>query len=242
MNDFYDEITELIQFKGFNSKDFGLFLLERDAPTPDEKEIIESIPLMQGELDFSMLTGDRIFESRELKYKFIALTRPYSERKILENTIKRLVMPHGKSNLYDTHDGKFFWYGKCKSVDVDDDAEYDCLTVVLTFKCYPLMYSFYDYFDDYFDDFDLDTETAAYTKFPISGATEIEVLNTGSASVSPEVIASSPMTVKDESGTTYTYKAGTSVDYILTLKQGVNKLTVTGNGTIAFHFHKEVMG
>ncbi|RFE01068.1 hypothetical protein [Streptococcus parauberis] len=241
MNDFYDEITELIQFKGFNSKDFGLFLLERDAPTPDEKEIIESIPLMQGELDFSMLTGDRIFESRELKYKFIALTRPYSERKILENTIKRLVMPHGKSNLYDTHDGKFFWYGKCKSVDVDDDAEYDCLTVVLTFKCYPLMYSYYDYFDDYFDNFNLDSDTAAFTKFPIAGATDILLYNPSDTAVSPKVIVSSQMTVTDDLGISYTFKTGTSVDYVLTLKRGINKLKVTGNGTIAFHFRSEVM-
>lgn len=236
------EINELIQFKDFNSKDLNLYLLERDAPTPDEKEVIESIPFMQGELDFSMLLGERVFENREITYVFEAFNTPYSERKVLERTIKKLVMPHGRSNLYDTHNGKFFWYGKCKSVKVEDDAQFNTLTVTLVFNCYPFLYSFYDYFDDYFDDFDLDTETAAYTKFPISGATEIEVLNTGSASVSPEVIASSPMTVKDESGTTYTYKAGTSVDYILTLKQGVNKLTVTGNGTIAFHFHKEVMG
>ncbi|OHY30936.1 hypothetical protein BI362_00935 [Streptococcus parauberis] len=236
------EINELIQFKDFNSKDFNLYLLERDAPTPDEKEVIESIPFMQGELDFSMLLGERVFENREITYVFEVFNTPYSERKVLERTIKKLVMPHGKANLYDTHNGKFFWHGKCKSVKVEDDAQFDTLTVTLVFNCYPFLYSFYDYFDDYFDGFDLDTETAAFTKFPISGATEIEVLNTGSASVSPEVMASSNMTVKDDSGTTYTYKAGTSVDYILTLKQGVNKLTVTGNGTIAFHFHTEVMG
>lgn len=236
------EIKELIQFKDFNSKDFGLYLLERDAPTPDEKEVIENIPFMQGELDFSMLLGERVFENRELTYVFEAFNTPYSERKVLERTIKKLVMPHGRSNLYDTHNGRFFWYGKCKSVKVEDDAKFDTLTVTLVFNCYPFLYSFFDYFDDYFDEFDLDTEIAAFTKFPISGTTQIEVLNTGSASVSPEVIASSDMTVKDESGTTYTYKAGTSVDYILTLKQGVNKLSVTGNGTIAFHYHTEVMG
>lgn len=236
------EINELIQFKDFNSKDFNLYLLERDAPTPDEKEVIENIPFMQGELDFSMLLGERVFENRELTYVFEAFNTPYSERKVLERTIKKLVMPHGKSKLYDTHNGKFFWYGKCKSVKVEDDAKFDTLTVTIVFNCYPFLYSFFDYFDDYFDDFDLDTEIAAFTKFPISGETQIEIFNTGSASVSPEVIASSPMIVKDETGTTYSYSAGSSVDYVLTLKQGVNKLTVTGNGTIAFHFNTEVMG
>lgn len=236
------EITEFIQFEGFNSKDLGLYLIERDAPTPEEKEVVENIPFMQGEMDFSMLLGERVFSNRELTYVFEAFDLPYSQRKILERTVKRLVMPGGKSNLYDTHNGKFFWYGKCKSVKIEDDAKFGTLTVTLVFNCYPFLFSFYDYFDDYFDDFDLDTETAAYTKFPISGTTEIQLYNPGDSAVSPEVIASSEMTVVDDLGVAYTFKAGTSVDYVLTIKKGVNKLTVTGNGTIAFHFRTEVMG
>lgn len=236
------EITEFIQFEGFNSKDLGLYLIERDAPTPEEKEVVENIPFMQGEMDFSMLLGERVFSNRELTYVFEAFDLPYSQRKILERTVKRLLMPSGKSNLYDTHSGKFFWYGKCMSVKIEDDAKFGTLTVTLVFNCYPFLFSFYDYFDDYFDDFDLDTETAAYTKFPISGTTEIQLYNSGDSAVSPEVIASSEMTVVDDLGVAYTFKAGTSVDYVLTIKKGVNKLTVTGNGTIAFHFRTEVMG
>ncbi|MFI3632813.1 hypothetical protein [Streptococcus parauberis] len=236
------EITEFIQFKEFNSKDLGLYLIERDAPTPDEKEVIEDIPFMQGEMDFSMLLGERVFSNREITYTFEAFDILYADRKVLERTIKKMVMPHGKANLYDTHNAKWTWYGKCKSVKVEDDNQFNTLIVTIVFNCYPFLYSYYDYFDDYFDNFDLDTEIAAYTKFPISGTTEIEVLNTGNASVSPEVITSSTMKVIDEYGTTYTFATGTSKDYILTLKSGINKLTVTGNGTIAFHFRTEVMG
>ena len=46
------EINEYIQFMGFNSKNEKLYLIERNAPTPEEKEILKDIPFKQGVLDF----------------------------------------------------------------------------------------------------------------------------------------------------------------------------------------------
>lgn len=46
------KIKEYIAFGDFNSRDAGWYLQKREAPTPDEKEIVESIPFMQGVLDF----------------------------------------------------------------------------------------------------------------------------------------------------------------------------------------------
>ena len=64
------KIKEYISFGDFNSRDAGWYLQKREAPTPDEKEIVESIPYMQGELDFSSALGERVFESREITYEF----------------------------------------------------------------------------------------------------------------------------------------------------------------------------
>lgn len=72
------KIKEYISFGDFNSRDAGWYLQKREAPTPDEKEIVESIPYMQGELDFSSALGERVFESREITYEFklpLRLTR-----------------------------------------------------------------------------------------------------------------------------------------------------------------------
>lgn len=44
------KIKEYIKFGDFNSRDSGWYLQKREAPTPDEKEIVESIPFMQGYL------------------------------------------------------------------------------------------------------------------------------------------------------------------------------------------------
>ena len=40
------KIKEYIAFGDFNSRDAGWYLQKREAPTPDEKEIVESIPYM----------------------------------------------------------------------------------------------------------------------------------------------------------------------------------------------------
>ena len=64
------KIKEYISFGDFNSRDAGWYLQKREAPTPDEKEIVESIPFMQGVLDLSRLLGQRVFESSELTYAF----------------------------------------------------------------------------------------------------------------------------------------------------------------------------
>ena len=44
------KIKEYIAFGDFNSRDAGWYLQKREAPTPNEKEIVESIPFMQGVL------------------------------------------------------------------------------------------------------------------------------------------------------------------------------------------------
>ena len=56
------KIKEYITFGDFDSRKSGWYLQKREAPTPDEKEIVESIPYMQGELDFSSALGERVFE------------------------------------------------------------------------------------------------------------------------------------------------------------------------------------
>lgn len=48
------KIEEGFEFDGKHTKEYGMSLKERDAPTPSEKEIIEDVPFMQGHHDFSM--------------------------------------------------------------------------------------------------------------------------------------------------------------------------------------------
>lgn len=236
-----EEITEFIEAGIFNSHDFNLFLLERDAPSPDEKEVIENIPYMQGVLDFSMILGERIFSNREITYKFQAFDVEYEDRKLLEIAIKQKLMPFGKQQIFDTHDLGYYWLGKCKSVEVEDDAEYNCLAAKIVFDCYPYAFTMQKYFDDVWDTFNFKNDIASFTRWVISGSKTLYLYNSGTVSISPLITVSAPMAVTTEDGRIYNFSSGENSTYDLLLTPGENILTISGSGEISFNWSAEVM-
>ena len=179
------EIKEQIQVNQFNSKKLGLYLIDRDAPTPEEKEIIEDLPYSQGVLDFSMIMGERMFDNRTLTYEFIAIEKSYEARKPLERQIKRDLMMNGIVPIYDTHDLGYFWLGKCESVEVEDDHETGRLRVTIEFDVYPFLYTVKSWFDDAWDSFNFDTDVANWTKYQVNGERTIELVNNGDITITP---------------------------------------------------------
>lgn len=182
------EIKEQIEVNKFNSKRLGLYLLSRDAPTPEEKEIIEDLPYSQGVLDFSMIMGERMFKNRPLTYEFIAIEKSYEARKPLERQIKRDLMMNGIVPIYDTHNLGYFWLGKCVSVEVEDDHETGRLRVTIEFDVYPFLYTVKKWFDDAWDSFNFDNDVANYTKYQVNGERTIELVNNGDVTVTPVVV------------------------------------------------------
>ena len=236
------EINEYIQFMSFNSKHEKLYLIERNAPTPEEKEILKDIPFKQGVLDFSALLGSRVFKNREIEYVFMLFNTPYERRKIVERNIKQKLMVHSKNKLFDTHDSNYYWLGKCKSVEVENGERFNQLKVTITFDCYPYMFSNTNYFDDYWDTFEFDEDVANYTKYVVKGSLDFPLFNAGSVAVKPEITVDNRFSVKVNDEKPIVFEAGSKQDYYLSLKPGLNKVRVEGTGTIKFHYQKEVMG
>lgn len=235
------EIKEMIEFADFNTKENNLYLVSREAPTPEEKEIIEDIPFMQGVLDFSMILGDRIFEKREIKYEFLLIDSGYCDRATFETMLKQKLMPCGQQKLYDSHDNGYYWLGKCKEITVEHDHRFDLMRATIVFDCYPFMFTIANYFDDVWDSFDFDNGIAGFTKYKIDGKKGIILINTSSIKIGPEVEVTSDMKVTID-GQTYLYKGGISTSLSMGLQPGINKITVEGDGTIRFRWHAEVMG
>lgn len=181
-------IKEVIQANQFNSGNEGLYLLDRDAPSPAEKEIIEDVPHSQGIQDYSMIFGEPKFKNREHTYKFLAPNVTYDKRKIAEQNIKRKLMMNGIGPIYDTHDAGYYWLGKCTSVKVEDDADFNELTVTIKFNVYPFMFTIKSWFDDVWDTFNFDRDVANFTKYQIKGEREIVLFNTGDITVTPTII------------------------------------------------------
>ena len=235
------EIKEMIEFAGFNTKEHNLYLLNRDATTPEEKEIIEDIPFRQGVLDFSMILGERVFENRKIVYEFLLVNTEYRDRASFETMLKQKLMPYGQQKLYDSHDSGYYWLGKCKSIEVEHDHQFNSLKATIIFDCYPFMLTLSSYFDDVWDSFDFDNGIAGFTKYKVNGSKDIVLINTSSTTIGPEVEVTSDMKVTID-GQTYLYKAGSSTNLTMGLQPGINNITVEGAGTIRFRWHAEVMG
>lgn len=233
-------VEERIEFGDFKSPDFDLYLVERDAPTPKEKEILQDVPFMQGSHDFSMMLGERIFDNRTISYEFVAFKKKYPERKVLENKIKDVLMSTGYNPLFDTHDADGFWWVKCESVKVKDDAEYNKLRVQIDFTGYPYFKMKNNYFDDVWDTFNFDYDVACFSRYLITKKQVIDFINIGSTSISPIIHTTNDIdiVINDE---LFQLKSGINENYFMKLKRGKNQIIVNKPTELTIYGRMEIM-
>lgn len=184
------EIVNFIQFGGFNSKALGLYLIEADYPSPEEKEAIVNNPNRDGETDYAAIRGEKKFESRIITYQFRAFRKRYRDRNSLQIAVKSKTVTQLPTSLYDTYYPYHHWVGKCISVTAEDDQDYNFLTVTLEFKCYPYMYSNSLYYDDLVFNKTADS-ILAWTKWAVEGSKDITVYNPGERKIDVDIIVDS---------------------------------------------------
>lgn len=198
------EIKEHIRFGNFNSRELGLYLISRDAPSPEEKEAIENLPLRDDIIDYAIMYGEKKFQPREITYVFEAFRKDYPSRKVLEQTIKRLTVTQLKGPLWDSHDIGYHWVGKCVSVQVEDDEEFKNLIATLTFQCYPYMKHMKSYFDDVWNTFNFEADYSTWTKFKVDGEKTIKLYNTGDHRIDVDILVDSSKPITETTGGTTT--------------------------------------
>lgn len=237
----FEEITEGFIFGDFNSMDSGYILLERNCPTPNEKEIVENIPYMNGVFDFSELTGERYYENRQITYKLVKPNVAYNDRKRLENTAKYQLMRAFDGQLIDTHDNGYCWVGKCKSVKATDDQGKRNLILEITFDVYPFALKS-SAWSDLWDEFDFDRDIAQKLSYQINGSEQIKLYNSGDNRISPKVIADKPITIIDSECDMFSFSPTKDSDFMFYLKRGKNVLTINGaNANVSFKITTEAM-
>lgn len=233
-------IIEGLNFGSFDSREHGLWLITRDAPTPSEREITETVAYMQGVYDFSQFDNERYFDRRTITFKLQAIGQGYSDRKLLEEELKRGLMPLGIQPLYDSHDQGYHWLGKCQSITVEDDQEYQKIVATIVFDCYP--FAIYNSAEgsDIWDDVYFPHWIFQETKYSVNGSQSISLFNIGSKSAECELIVTGTVNVSGSFGI-LNLTAGNYKDTQLVLAMGENKLNLSGNGTIEFKFYREEM-
>lgn len=234
------EIVEYFSFNQFNSKDEGFYIVEHEAPSPDEQEIIEVLPFMQGQHDFSMLLGERIFENRTVTFKIWRPMTIYEDRKAAEANAKEKLMLNGILPIRDSYLDRCHWLGKCKSVKADDKQETNTLTLTVEFDCYPFAIRNNTGYSDVFDEEYFTDGVDQWTGFWITGAKKVLIINDGVNALNPKMDCTAPMVVTTDGYTTKLSK-GLNEDILFRFKKGLNYVDISGDGHISFLMDIEVM-
>lgn len=232
--------TEGIIFGDFDSRKEGWWLLERDAPSPNEKVIVESLPYMQGNYDFSVFDDERYFENRTLTYKFKIVASPYSDRKMLEHEIKRKLIPMKIQRLIDTHDSNYFWKGKVQSITLADDNKYQTLVATITFNCYPFAFAKNYEGSDIWDDVEFEHWVFQEVNFDVFETKKITLINIGSRSTVCSVEVTGNVWVRGNN-TELQINSSNYLGVEIVLNRGENYFELAGEGTIKFKFRREEM-
>lgn len=235
-----DIASEGFIFSGYDTRLNGWWLTERTAPTPEEQEITESVPYRQGSYDFSMIGNERFFNNREITYKLLYIGEEYHNRKGFEQELKRQLMPHNWDKLVDTHEPTYYWWAKCKSVEVDDNSDNETLEASITFTAYPYAYTNHNEGADYWDDVFFPHWIWQQVKFNVNGSQDVNVKNIGSRPVLSSFVVTGDVKAKGSFGEV-SLNDGNYKQTQVVLDIGDNKINLSGNGTIEFVFKREEM-
>ena len=147
-----------IAFGPFDSRDFGLNLHQRTAPTPPEKEILATIPYRQGVIDMSNLLGHRVYDNRQITYTFYRFGVKQNSARDFQTTIENLLMRAFDQQLIDSYEPDFYYSGKCQEVQVIDEYNRNRIRIQLTFDLYPFKMDKNMEQADLFDPFNFDLD------------------------------------------------------------------------------------
>ena len=178
--EFDRSIKEGFVFNGFDTREYDMHLIERSAPTPQDKEIIESVPFAHGVYDFSNILGERIFDNRPISYTFQIYEHDYDRRKHEQTVLENKLLGTHITRLEDTYDSNYYYLGKCVSVNTTDDHVYNRLIVVVEFDCYPFKISKLPEGHDIWDEFNFELDVAQPVSYKMDGEYTFKELPIGS--------------------------------------------------------------
>ena len=229
-----------INGKHINEEFPTLKLIERSTPPPEEIPIKDSVIGMQGDYDFAIaLFGERLYENRPLEYVYKGHEYNNDHKLFDKGLLENWLLTGSYVPLYDDNEPLYHYMARCTGVALGSDSGNSESLYTLTFDAYPFKIKEAIEGSPYWDDYDI-SDYYQESKHTVNGSKTIQFMNTGSTSVTPKIVASAPFTIV-KGNQSLTVGVGTSENKLFKVETGMNTLTVTGNGTIEFIFHKEVI-
>ena len=149
-------------------------------------------------------------------------------------------MPHNWGKLVDTHEPVYYWWAKCKSVEVDDSSDNETLEASIVFTAYPYAYTNHNEGADYWDDVFFPHWIWQPVKFSVNGSQDVNVKNIGSRPVLSSFVVTGNVKAKGSFGEVSLNDSNYKQTQVV-LDIGDNKINLSGNGTIEFVFKREEM-
>lgn len=210
---------------------------------PEKIKLPVQIPHSNEVYDFSTICGTQNYKERTYTIVFGIVDRTSWTKESLyiqwTKIVPWLVGPDKKTPLYDNVMKQYYYLGEVqKSPGFKELGAYGTLTV--EFQCSPFRIHTLQEGNDVWDSYNFELDIAQRVNYTIRQTTTITVQNVGISTIAPTVVASSNMEIQrgDER---FTVRAGSSKVTGFYLMTGANILKITGNGTIEFKFHKEVI-
>lgn len=235
-------LTKLgITFNGKHSyENFGLTLADRVIGKPKKIKVKERVPFSNEVYDFSGLYSGQEYEERSLTYVFNIkdykkVNLSFKETEVLNWLIK----PNQKVKLLDDYIPGYYFLAEVEEAPDFDELKFSGRLTV-QFTAYSFKISEFEEGHDIWDDFNFMLDYAQTTEFKINSSLDITLYNPGISAVKPVIKASAPMQIKRDNKI-FNIPVGESQSYDFLLRDLENKMTITGNGTISFHFQKELI-
>lgn len=200
--------------------DWKLILTAKNIPLAEPKTKLIQIDGMSGSLDISeALTGEVTFKDRTITATFWT---DYGTRKDREKLLQDITVAlHGKKiKVVEPDDPDHYFYGRVKIKDVKNILPY--LEFNLEIVCDPWRYAINEA-----------NRTVNASSEPIS----LVIRNNGIKTLTPEIIVSGSVKL-EYNGATVDLSTGAYTVSDIKFKQGVNTITVSGNGSVTFRYRE----
>lgn len=233
-------IYQSVSINGINMlKTYKMALKERHCVQPPEpKTLYQDIPGADGSLDLSTaISGHMVYSRREITLNF-GCGYEIDRWAGIFSEILRLF--HGKNGkLIFDDDPDYYYYGR---MTISKYSRVQTLgTFTITVDAEPYKYELYASDEDWlWDTFSFEHGVIReYKDIEVSGSYTLQIPGT-ERWVIPEIIVSRDMTVDFEEKT-YALKAGTNKIYGIVIKDGEQKLTFRGTGTVTVSYRGGVL-
>lgn len=212
--------------------DYGLRLAHVSIGFPEAKTNLIDIPGADGSLDLSEALGDVVYKNRKIELEFDALGAYEAWHLLCTNLANYL---HGKKMkvILDT-DPYYYYVGRLElSTKKSDDTLH---TITLEGTMDPYKYELQSSLEKWlWDPFCFRVGIIRqYKDLKVNGNLTLTIPGLKKRII-PTITSSTDMSVQFE-GKTYPLKSGINKVYKLVLKEGENRLTFTGTGTVSVDY------